>query len=350
MQDIADFGMTSGAYHELGVGDAMEGEGLGAPPSSTTLLPPAEITKENIIKEAEGGQDLSSDAEPYKVAYKVVQKLDEEGRATYIILDAATNIRIEGTPDYATYEAAMGVVRSGESNVLIREEIPSLELMVRPYEQSDGTFQYFIVDKEIPNKPLREYGSFDTLQSATDRISGPDLTSLQIYENAEYNIDPTRPVEETYLIKIRGMLGSFRVKAVDLKYIPKDKIITQQALAPQDRPSLKGLLGSRGIDPNQKVSIMLDDGKRSKGQSRKPISRFRLEEMFGKFNESESVEEPLVEKPPVQKLDLRVVMFEFLTEAGTTDREKLAELWPDYAMQAGVSVLDADKILANIQK
>ena len=243
-------------------------ESLGASPAS--IIPDevvADKETNTVTREPELVQTQTEDkvkkleVSPYKLS---------DGRTQYIITNEE-GIRIEGTPVFSTYEAAQGAIVANESPSMTRELDP--------------------VEPEV-------------FSSA----------SSDIYDN---------PTDATYLVKIDGMLGTFRVKADDLQYIPREKVKVGKASSEQ-------------------VSIMSDD---KPDKRRKSLSGSRLRRLF-------KTEKGLgdTETLPTQEVDLKSVMREFLAEAGTTDRNKLAKLWPDYAMQAGVSVLDADKILANIQK
>ena len=238
------------------------------PPANTNIVQDAPVvdTKTNTSTlEPEAVQTQTEEkveklkVKPYKLS---------DGRTQYIITNEE-GIRIEGTPVFSTYEAAQGAIVANESPSMTRELDP--------------------VEPEV-------------FSSA----------SSDIYDN---------PTDATYLVKIDGMLGTFRVKADDLQYIPREKVKVGKASSEQ-------------------VSIMVDEDP---DKRRKSLSGSRLRRMF-RTKKGLGDTETTNTMPP--KEEMQTILQSF--EDSLTDKTKAGMIaaWPKYAEQAGINPFVADQVLA----
>tara|TARA_R110002167_G_scaffold273305_1_gene479584 strand:+ start:40 stop:1956 length:1917 start_codon:yes stop_codon:yes gene_type:complete len=238
------------------------------PPANTNIVQDAPVvdTKTNTSTlEPEAVQTQTEEkveklkVKPYKLS---------DGRTLYIITNEE-GIRAEGTPAFSTYEAAQGAIVSNESPSITRKPDP--------------------VEPEV-------------FSSA----------SSDIYDN---------PTDATYLVKIDGMLGTFRVKADDLQYIPREKVKVGKASSEQ-------------------VSIMVDEDP---DKRRKSLSGSRLRRMF-RTKKGLGDTETTNTMPP--KEEMQTILQSF--EDSLTDKTKAGMIaaWPKYAEQAGINPFVADQVLA----
>tara|TARA_R110000765_G_scaffold419389_1_gene523571 strand:- start:397 stop:2313 length:1917 start_codon:yes stop_codon:yes gene_type:complete len=238
------------------------------PPANTNIVQDAPVvdTKTNTSTlEPEAVQTQTEEkveklkVKPYKLS---------DGRTLYIITNEE-GIRAEGTPAFSTYEAAQGAIVANESPSMARELDP--------------------VEPEV-------------FSSA----------SSDIYDN---------PTDATYLVKIDGMLGTFRVKADDLQYIPREKVKVGKASSEQ-------------------VSIMVDEDP---DKRRKSLSGSRLRRMF-RTKKGLGDTETTNTMPP--KEEMQTILQSF--EDSLTDKTKAGMIaaWPKYAEQAGINPFVADQVLA----
>ena len=238
------------------------------PPANTNIVQDAPVvdTKTNTSTlEPEAVQTQTEEkveklkVKPYKLS---------DGRTLYIITNEE-GIRAEGTPAFSTYEAAQGAIVSNESPSITRKPDP--------------------VEPEV-------------FSSA----------SSDIYDN---------PTDATYLVKIDGMLGTFRVKADDLQYIPREKVKVGKASSEQ-------------------VSITVDE---KPDKRRKSLSGSRLRRMF-RTKKGLGDTETTNTMPP--KEEMQTILQSF--EDSLTDKTKAGMIaaWPKYAEQAGINPFVADQVLA----
>ena len=238
------------------------------PPANTNIVQDAPVvdTKTNTSTlEPEAVQTQTEEkveklkVKPYKLS---------DGRTLYFIINEE-GIRVEGTPAFSTYEAAQGAIVSNESPSITRKPDP--------------------VEPEV-------------FSSA----------SSDIYDN---------PTDATYLVKIDGMLGTFRVKADDLQYIPREKVKV-------------------GKTSSEQVSIMVDEDP---DKRRKSLSGSRLRRMF-RTKKGLGDTETTNTMPP--KEEMQTILQSF--EDSLTDKTKAGMIaaWPKYAEQAGINPFVADQVLA----
>lgn len=158
----------------------------------------------------------------------------------------------------------------------------------------------------------------DTLEALVEK---PETkTSLDMYNN---------PTDKTYLVKIKGKIGTFRVKGEDLSAIPEAQIGT-----------------------NVTITEDTDPDKRYKKKSRSALER--------DFTPMGDERKPLVEKPeavteeaetPDQKEDVAEVMDNFaasLTDFQKQNYKSLPSAWKRWAKKNNISQRLTDSILKNL--
>ena len=241
-------------------------------------IPPANT---NIVQDAPvvDTETNTSTLEPKAVQEQTEKKVGQlevsqyplsDGTFQYLIADSVTGIRAEGTPIFSTYEAAQGAIVANESPSMVRELDP--------------------VEPEVFSS-----------------------SSSDIYDN---------PTDDTYLVKVDGMIGTFRVKADDLQYIPREKVKVGKASSEQ-------------------VSIMTDD---KPDKRRKSLSGSRLRRMF-------KTEKGLGDTDSGTKAeDLVSLAKDFI--GSLPDKSRAAQLaaWPEYVKKNNISAAIRDKVLAGLQE
>lgn len=158
----------------------------------------------------------------------------------------------------------------------------------------------------------------DTLEALVEK---PETkTSLDMYNN---------PTDKTYLVKIKGKIGTFRVKGEDLSAIPEAQIGTNVTITEDTNPD-----------------------KRYKKKSRSALER--------DFTPMGDERKSLVEKPeavteeaetPAQKEDVAEVMDNFaasLTDFQKQNYKSLPSAWKRWAKKNNISQRLTDSILKNL--
>ena len=201
------------------------------------------------------------------------------------------------------------------------------KLKVKPYKLSDGRTLYFIINEEgIRVEGTPPFSTYEAAQGAIIANESPSITRKpdpvepEVFSSASSDIYDN-PTDATYLVKIDGMLGTFRVKADDLQYIPREKVKVGKASSEQ-------------------VSIMVDEDP---DKRRKSLSGSRLRRMF-RTKKGLGDTETTNTMPP--KEEMQTILQSF--EDSLTDKTKAGMIaaWPKYAEQAGINPFVADQVLA----
>lgn len=171
--------------------------------------------------------------------------------------------------------------------------------------------------------PLPVEDTVDAIEedTITSLVEKPETNaSLDIYNN---------PTSETYLIKIRGKIGTFRVKGEDLSAIPEAQIGTNVTITEDTEPNK---------DYKKKSRSALERDFKPMGDERKPL-----------------VEKPEVvieeEVAPAQEENASDVINNFaasLTDFQKSNPKSIPSAFKRWAKQNNISQSLTDTILKNI--
>jgi len=221
----------------------------------------------------------------------------------------------EGTPIIVTPRPSEDIISKGQPSVR------SGKVIKTPYEQ--WMSKYGETHDPDTGYPLPVEDTVDAIEEETlsSLVEKPDIiTSLDMYNN---------PTDETYLIKIRGKIGTFRVKGEDLSAIPEAQIGTNVTIV-------------EDTDPDKKY---------------KKKSRSALERDFTPMGDERK---PLVEKPevvieeevaPAQEENASDVINNFaasLTDFQKANPKSIPSAFKRWAKQNNISQSLTDTILKNI--